>query len=1030
MAYGSEEKERIVFEFEGFRADPLRRVLTHRDEPVAITPKALSILLVLLDRAGEVVEKKELIEKVWPGTFVSDANLTQNVFSLRKILGERSAGSRLIVTVPGQGYSFAGEVHRRERFSTAEIPIPVEALPPPAAPPAADDRGSLAALPTSQPAPPAAPRRRRRSSLAGLALLALAAAAGMALFGLLRTDRRPAAEEGGSPAAVRQAIAVLDFKNLSPRAEKRWLDTAFAEMLTTELAAGGSLRVIRGETVAQAWRSLALRDSGSLGAEDLRRLHEALGTDLVVVGAYLPMGGRIRLDLRVLQAPGGETVASVAEVGSEPELFELVSRTGSALRSRLGIAELSAQQVRQTQALSPANPEAQRLYAEGLARLRAFDPPGALDYLQRAAAADPGSPVIHSALSQSWGVLGYDERALTEARKALDLAGPLSREERLAIEGRLHKAAKSWEKASQTYRSLTTFFPDDIEYGLQLAECLLAGGRGAEAAAALAALRKLPPPAGVDPRIDLLEARNASRLSDFATVKKAAETAAAKGRRSGQSLIVAQALVYQGDALLKLGRTREAIELFREAAALCEKAGYLWGVGQALANVAAGLQILGDLDGAQAANEESLAIARRLGSAIGIVWQLYNLGELHRERGEQSEALALLDQSRQWSVRLGDRLRQAQALNGMGRVLHVQGDLAGARRRFERALFLSQSVGSPVDEAVSIDSLAGLLAARGELAEARRRHGKAFAALFKAGDSSQAASALAAWADAAARLGDLHAAWSRSAQALAAKRRAGDRIGAGRILGLRSRVAYEMGNLAASRALAEDQLRIARETGARSLAARALLNLGRANFSAGDLAAARRALDEALEVSSTLGEELQAMEIRVALAELALARDRPAEAAALASEAAAWYQTRNMPDGEAEALSLLAEALLRTGRAGEARQAAAGAGARLARSEDRRLRVAAGVRLARLQALEDPQEALRLLRQSVGEGEKYGLVAAGLEARLILAELERVLRDPGAEARLAAVREEAEARGFKRLAALAPTVLPPPRPLS
>jgi tetratricopeptide (TPR) repeat protein len=855
------------------------------------------------------------------------------------------------------------------------------------------------------------------------------AAAGAALFGLLRTDRRPAAEES-SPAAVRQAIAVLDFKNLSPSVDKRWLDTAFAEMLTTELAAGGSLRVIRGETVAQAWRSLALRDAASLGPDDLARLHEALGTDLVVVGSYLPMGGRIRLDLRVLQAPGGETVASVAEVGSEPGLFELVSRTGNALRSRLGIAELSAQQVRQTQALSPASPEGRRLYAEGLARLRAFDPPGALDLLRRAAAADPGSPVIHSALAQSWGVLGYDERALAEARRAQDLAGPLSREERLAIEGRLHKAAKSWEKASQTYRSLSTFFPDDIEYGLQLAECLLAGGRGAEAAAALAALRKLPPPAGVDPRIDLLEARNASRLSDFATVRKAAETAEAKGRKSGQSLIVAQALVYQGEALMKLGRTREAIELFREAAALCEKAGYLWGVGQAQANIAFGLQTLGDLDGAQAANEESLAIARRLGSAIGIVWQLYSLGELHRERGEQAEAFSLLDQSRQWSLRLGDRLRQAQALNGMGLVLHAQGDLDGARQRFERALSLSRSVGSPIDEAVSIDRLGGLLAARGELAEARRRHGKAFAALQKAGDSSQAASALAAWADAAARLGDLRSAWSRSAQALAAKRRAGDRVGAGRILGLRSRFAYEMGNLAASRALAGDQLRIARETGARSLAARALLNLGRADFAAGDLSAARRSLNEALEVSSALGEDVQAMEIRVELAKLALARDRPAEAAPLAREAVAWCRARGMSDGEAEALSLLAEALVRTGLAGEAREAAADAGSRLAGSEDRPLRVVVGVRLARLQALGDPQEALRLLRQAAGEAQKYGLVAAGLEARLMLAEMERVLRDPAAEARLAAVREEAAARGFQRLAALAPTVLPHPRPLS
>src|SRR5262245_61734983 len=155
---GSEERERVVYEFGGFRADPVRRVLYRHGEPVAITPKALSILLVLLEQAGEVVDKKELIERVWPGTFVSDANLTQNVFSLRKTLGERAGGNRYIVTVPGQGYSFGGEVQRIERHSTGEIPIFVEAPAAAAAlaagdePPAVDVAVAPAALP--------APRRR------------------------------------------------------------------------------------------------------------------------------------------------------------------------------------------------------------------------------------------------------------------------------------------------------------------------------------------------------------------------------------------------------------------------------------------------------------------------------------------------------------------------------------------------------------------------------------------------------------------------------------------------------------------------------------------------------------------------------------------------------------------------------------------------------------------------------------------------------------------------------------------------------
>jgi eukaryotic-like serine/threonine-protein kinase len=1018
---GSDERERVVYEFGAFRADPVRRVLAHQGEPVAITPKALSILLVLLDRAGEVVEKKELIERVWSGAYVSEANLTQNIFSLRKTLAERGAGSRCIVTVPGQGYTFAAEVIRLERQSTAEIPIVVD-LPPP--PPAAEIASpvepppAVAELPPAPIEPPSPPLRRRFSREA-LAVPLAVVAVGAVLFGLVDAVRRPReAVSENAPATVRRAIAVPDFRSLAPRAEQHWLDTALAEMLTTELAAGGSMRVIRGETMAQAWRSLALDDPGRLGQTELQRLHQALGADFVVVGSYLPIGGKIRLDLRVLRAPGGEVMASFGEVGTEPDLFDLMSRIGGRLRNTLGIAEPSAQQVRETQALLPANQEARRLYAEGLARLRAFDPPGALDLLQRAAEADPDSAVIHSALAQSWSVLGYDELALTEARKARDLAESLPREDRLEIEGRFYKADKDWERASQAYRSLWTFFPDDVDYGLQLAESLLMGGRGTEAAQILAALRELPPPAGEDPRIDIVEARTASRLADFATVKRAAERAVAKGRRSGQSLVVAQALIYQGDALMKSGHTEEAIRLFRESAALCDKAGYQWGRGHALANVASGLLVLGDLDGAQAANEEALEIARGLGSAIGIAAQLLQLGELHRDRGELAKAVSLMDQSRQWSVRMGDRLREAQTLNAVGAVLRAQGDLKRARERFETASALSQEIGSAADEACSVDNLGGVLAAQGELAEAKRHHGKAFAVLNQAGDSSKAASALTAWAEATARLGDPRSAWPRTTQALAAKQRAGDRIGAGRILGLRSWLAYEMGNLGPARTFAKAQLNLAKETEARSLTAWALQSLGRVDFAAGDLAAARDSFEESLELSTELGEEPRAMDVRLDLAALSLAEDRSSEAARLAREAVAWYRGHGIRNGETEALSLLAEALVRQGKAEEARKAAARARAGQEASEDRELRVTVATRLARVEAaLGRPEEALLLLQHAVQGAAKSGLIAAGLEARLALGEIRRSLGDPAAEVFLATVRQEAKQRGFRRLAA-------------
>src|SRR3954471_14806868 len=441
-----EEKDRVVYELDAFRVDPVRRVLLRDGEPVAITPKAFSILLVLLERPGEVVEKTELLEKVWPGVFVTEANLTQNIFSLRKCLGERANDNRYIVTVPGQGYMFAGELRRIDRLSTSTSEIPILLAPPapeapapagPALPVTPEPFPALAVAeaptPTPDPAPaPAAPPAKpvplwRRAAV--WTAWAVAAALVIVTGAHILKHLGPAAAKAapGKAANVRQAIAVLDFKSLSPSPDTRWLESAIAEMLTTELAAGGKIRVIRGDTVAQAMRSLALRDPGSLGPADLPRLHDALGADLIVVGSYLPYQGQIRVDLRVLEVPNGDTVTSLAQVGAQSSLFDLMSHTGEALRQSLGVMALSAEQVQAARALRPSNEESSRLYTEGLKSLRAFDSPGALLSFQQAVEIDPKSAVIHSALSQAWSALGYDARASEEAGKALALAGSLSR---------------------------------------------------------------------------------------------------------------------------------------------------------------------------------------------------------------------------------------------------------------------------------------------------------------------------------------------------------------------------------------------------------------------------------------------------------------------------------------------------------------------------------------------------------------------------------------------------------------------------
>ena len=99
------------YEFGPFRVDPARETLLKAGVSVPLTPKTFQILLVLVRHGKEIVTKDDLMKTVWPDTFVEEANLSRNIFMLRKALGETAQDHRYIVTVPGRGYRLAENVH-------------------------------------------------------------------------------------------------------------------------------------------------------------------------------------------------------------------------------------------------------------------------------------------------------------------------------------------------------------------------------------------------------------------------------------------------------------------------------------------------------------------------------------------------------------------------------------------------------------------------------------------------------------------------------------------------------------------------------------------------------------------------------------------------------------------------------------------------------------------------------------------------------------------------------------------------------
>jgi len=117
------------YEFGPFRLEPATRRLLRDGEPLPLTPKAFDTLLLLVQNRERVVEKEEVLRRVWPDAVVEESNLAQNIFTLRKALGDTPEGARFIATVPRRGYRFVAEVTPVANGGARAVPMPPAAVP-------------------------------------------------------------------------------------------------------------------------------------------------------------------------------------------------------------------------------------------------------------------------------------------------------------------------------------------------------------------------------------------------------------------------------------------------------------------------------------------------------------------------------------------------------------------------------------------------------------------------------------------------------------------------------------------------------------------------------------------------------------------------------------------------------------------------------------------------------------------------------------------------------------------------------------
>ncbi len=757
--------------------------------------------------------------------------------------------------------------HGRYRLKGIEAPVPIFEV---------GLEGSAPLL--APPDPQKARRRRRLGRIAAMALLA-AAAVLVLVF-----------QSGRLGAEVRPSVAVLGFKNLSQQPESAWLSTALSEMVSTELAAGGEVRMVSGSRIARMRQELSLREVEPFSGDTLAQIRNNLGTDYVILGSYLTYNRELQLTLSLQSTRRKETLATIPRRGKEEELFDLVSGVGKELRRHLGVGDLQAAESEAARATLSSSPEATRLYSEGLARLRSYDALGARDLLSQAVLADPDYALAHVALSSAWSMLGYERNAEEVARRALELARAqgLPREEVLAIEGRTYEMAADWPKAIETYGLLSGFFPDNVDYGLLLVAVQTNAARGREALETVARLRQLPPPQGDDPRIDLAASAASESLSDFAGMSQAAEVAARRGEAQQSWTLVAEAKRLQGWALRFLGRPG-AGAMFAEAQRLASETGDRAQLARIM-NAHATQHVY---DGDSARGEElfrqAMAIFRELGNRDGLSLILNNLGGLLTKRGDLAAAEKLFREALEVAEEIDSRSRRAMHLESMTQALTQQGNLAEAAAAVREALAIYQEIDRPTGMAWSFYELGRVAFAAGRLDEARGHLEEVLAICEESGNGRLPPFARQVLAEVLLARGEVEAAADVAEQSRATLAASGAKGKLAETELTRSRLLLAQGRMAEAGELARQVMVEFREDGRRDLEALAAATVAAAHQMAGEIVIGRSILarvseQAAASENATVRLTLALAEVRLRVADRAL-QDPVGRLTAVESEA-------------------------------------------------------------------------------------------------------------------------------------------------
>lgn len=605
-------------------------------------------------------------------------------------------------------------------------------------------------------------------------LLVLVIAAGV-YFTRRQQPSEPSTRE--TAAKTRTSIAVMGFENISKHPTEDWMSTSLSEGLTTDLVASQIVRAVPGEDIAAAKTNLSLASLSSFSKETLGKIRKNLDVDYVVSGAYLAGGSQkgdsLRVDFRLQNVQTGQIVAASQISGTVADLPNFLQQMGTKLLGTLHLTPIAPDASAPAAPAKALNLEAQRYYAQGLDKLRHFDPLGARDLFQRATQIQPDFPAAHSALAEAWSQLGYDTEAANEAKKAFDQAHNLPVEISGSIEARYYRLSSQWDLAIKKYGALKGVYADEPAYALNLADAQIQDGKGEEALATLAEM-KTNARWKDDARIDYLEAVANDALTRFEAQHVAAKAAAEKAAQTGARLVEAQAEWMDCAALRALRQQAAADDACRKSQQIAIQTGDQQIMARALTALANLRDDQGHASEEMELRKEVLAIARQIGSQKDIVGALFQIANVLSEEGSNEEALKYCNEAIQVATTIGDMpqllnaqfslaailatlgenekamkiysdaLQTARSIKNNGGVtrglravgqLSIQtGDLKAAEKQLREAMDEAHAPGLETDLELARMSFGDLQMARGDLGAAKKSYQDAFSSLQKQND--------------------------------------------------------------------------------------------------------------------------------------------------------------------------------------------------------------------------------------------------------------------------------------------------------